>query len=879
MTKLGSNVVDAGRNVLRSFYYLVALVVLIIGVGLHGADNLWGRLEGVYQRQTLYHQPTADLAASMEMDIAHFLLENSLAGDGEGGVSIGNMRMSAMNLLFTFDRKLEKIAELGAPFPEVEIHFEASLARIGRAIRNVEDTIGPSSERADATDPRSLFRKRLYEAILPLQLPLQQLRALAEVSNDNALTTIKSLQAQARQVWLASFAALVLVVILIGTLLTRQLYRNLRELEAANAAKSSFVATVSHEIRTPLNAIRGSLGLMSPDELSENNRELLRVMQGSSDILLSLVNNVLDFAKIEAGKLTVEPVESVTTDIVDEVINLMTVRAFDNETHLSCIVDPDTPRTVVFDSRHVRHVLINIVGNAIKFTSRGHVNVRVAPLAGPRLRFSIEDNGPGIPADQQPRLFNDFERMAQPAGGPEGGAGLGLAISKRLVELLGGTIGVISEPGNGSTFWFEVPCDVPESDLLQPGGRGEFAGLRALVLGTPAPWRGALIEQLESWNIRVRGITWQDVDDEQGAVEVELARENFDFMIVAGRIGPGQPLPAILETLRGGGTKLVSFGRSFGLVQLHESYTDVADHMLRLPVTNEDLSRCVSQTTGRLVYRQPSIDVERTPQARPPELAGNFRILLAEDGRANRMVAAAMLRNFGYQVDSVATGREAVTAVSSLPYDLVLMDLSMPDLDGFAATRRIRRLASFQRNVPIIAVTAHTEPESRQACIEAGMNGFVAKPIDPAELAAEIERLLEANERTQDAGESLRIVSASLERVDRSVIDRLERSTSGEKLPQMIRVFVDEMTDQARTIESALQTGDFAALASESHVLKSSAGLLGARSVCVLATDLNQACKDKNQAEAETLAGMLVDEIGQSAVVFTEDYLAEAQQH
>jgi CheY-like chemotaxis protein/HPt (histidine-containing phosphotransfer) domain-containing protein len=606
-------------------------------------------------------------------------------------------------------------------------------------------------------------------------------------------------------------------------------------------------------------------------------------MRGSSDILLSLVNNVLDFAKIEAGKLTIEPVESATADMVDEVIKLMTIRAFDNETHLSSIVDPATPRTVVVDSGHIRHVLINIISNAIKFTPRGHVNVRVVPVAGSRLRFSVEDNGPGIPEDQQQRLFNDFERMSQPASGPEGGAGLGLAISKRLVELLGGRIGAVSEPGRGSTFWFEIPCEVPEPDLLQPGGRGEFDGLRGLVIGTAAPWRGALIEQLESWNIRVRGITWQDLNDKQGAVDADLTSETFDFMIVAGRVGPEHPLPPILDTLRNRGTKLVSFGRTFGLTQLHDSYTDVADYMLRLPVTNEDLWSCVSQTTGRLVYRHPSINVTRTPQTTSPGSAGDFRILLAEDGRANRMVAAAMLSNFGYQVDSVATGREAVSAVSSLPYDIVLMDLSMPDLDGFAAARRIRRLASFQRNVPIIAVTAHTERESRQACIDAGMNGFVGKPIDPLVLSAEIERLLEASayasESTSESGDTLRIVSASLERIDRSVIDRLERSTSGEKLPHMIRVFVDEMTDQAHAMESALQTGDFDALASESRILKSSAGLLGARSVCVLATDLNQACKDENQAEAEKLAGMLIDEIGLSAVVFKQDFLTEVRQH
>ncbi|MFW2404134.1 MAG: ATP-binding protein, partial [Gammaproteobacteria bacterium] len=778
-----------------------------------------------------------------------------------------------------FDRKLQTIGQLGKEFPKVEGRFEANLARIDRAIRNVEDAIGPSSQWVGSTEQNPLFRTRLYEAILPLQLPLQQLRALAEVSNDNALTKIKSLQAQARLLWAGSFAALVLVVILIGTLLTRQLYRNLRELEAANAAKSNFVATVSHEIRTPLNTIRGSLGLMSADELSEDNRELLRVMQGSSDILLALVNDVLDFAKIEAGKLTIEPVETGTADMVDEVIKLMTVRAFDNETHLSSIVDPATPRMVVVDSGRLRHVLINFVGNAIKFTPRGHVNIRVSPTRDSQLRFAVEDNGPGIPWDQQSRLFNDFERMAQPVAGPEGGAGLGLAISKRLVELLGGTIGATSEPGKGSTFWFEIPCEVTQPDLPQPGGSGEFAGLRAMVLGTPAPWRSALIEQLESWDIRVRGVTWQDVDAGQDKVEAELVKENFDFMIVAGRIRPGQSLPRILETLRSRGTKLVSFGRAFGLTQLHDSYTDIADFMLRLPVTNDDLWRCVSQMTGRLVHRQPPIVEAQTAQPSRPGLAGNYRILLAEDGRANRMVAGAMLRNFGYKVDSVATGREAVSAVSSLPYDLVLMDLSMPDLDGFDAARRIRRLPSFQRNVPIIAVTAHTERETREACSAAGMDGFVAKPIDPLELSAEIERLLESNEYASGSGDTLRIVSTSLERIDRSVLDRLDRSTSGEMLPHMVRVFVDEIKDQARTLESALQTGDFDALSSESHVLKSSAGLLGARSVCVLATDLNQACKDDNQAEAEKLAGMLIDEIGHSAAAFTEDFLTEAQQH
>jgi len=869
----GNTVVTAGRKIIRSLYYLVALVVLIIGIALHGADTLWKQLEDVYKRQTLYHQPTANLAASMELDIERFVLESSLGADMQEVASIDSARMTILNLLFSFDQRLQTISELGREFPNVEVRFEANLARIERALRKIEVTIGQPPERTDSTDPNPDFRGQLYESILPLQLPLQQLRALAEVSNDNALTQIKALQAQARQLWAVSFATLVLVVILIGTLLMRQLHRDLRELEAATAAKSNFVATVSHEIRTPLNAIRGSLGLMSADELSDDNRELLRVMRGSSDVLLYLVNDVLDFAKIEAGKLSIEPVETRTADMVDEVTSLMMVRAFDNETHLSSIVDPQTPRMVKIDSRQLRHVLINIVGNAIKFAPRGNVNVRVAPAPESRLRFSVEDDGPGIPEDQQPRLFNDFERMAGPAGGPEGGAGLGLAISKRLVELLGGSIGVSSEIGKGSTFWFEVPCEVPEPDLLQPGGRGEFAGLRALILGTSAPWRGAMTEQLESWGIQVRCTTWQDISAEPAAAEVELLNEHFDFMIVAGRVGPEQPLPPLLDTFRERGTKLVSFGRAFGMVRLHDTYADMADYTLRLPVTNEDLWQCVSRITGRRVDRQPPILEALPSRAIPDALAGRFRILLAEDGRANRMVAAAILRNFGYQVDSVATGREAVTAVSSLPYDVVLMDLSMPDLDGFDATRRIRRLPSSQRTVPIIAVTAHTTPETRQACAEAGMSGFVAKPIDPAELSAEIERLLDSNEYASAPGNSPQIVSASLERIDRSVLDRLERSTSSEMLPHMIQVFVDEMTEQAQSIETAAKTRDLDSLANESHVLKSSAGLVGARSVCILATDLNQACKDDNEAGAEKLAGLLIDEIEHSAAAFTEDFL------
>ncbi len=674
------------------------------------------------------------------------------------------------------------------------------------------------------------------------------------------------------------------VLVLVGLLssmfrLFRQADSNAVRLAAANQAKSRFVATISHEIRNPLNAVRGSLGLLKHAQLGKSERQLVQVGQDSADALLAMIDNVLDFSKIEAGKLDLNLVTTRPVQIVDNVVWLTALRAVRDRIKLSSFIEPRVPASIVCDPAHLRQILLNLVGNAIKFSSGGYVSIRVSVLAGPSLKFEVNDTGSGISQADGTRLFQEFSQGTTGSAGSTGGTGLGLAISKRLVELLGGTIDFTSEEGRGSTFWFTVPYKSLEETYQPAFTRNWYAGLCALLVGPDTPWRSVLAQQIAAWGMDIEFATEEAL--RANGTQARQKHGHFDIVIAPGNPRRSDTSTELLVVYRALADKLVVLSPAFGVGEVDKKLTAAADCVLGVPVLQEDLWRCLGSMTGRHVE-------ELEPHAwhlatfEGSEVPDGSRILLAEDSQANRMVGVAMLRQFGFGVDAVANGVEAVDALRTLPYDLILMDLEMPEMDGLEATRRIRQLDNDKRDIPIIAVTANAMVDTAEQCRSAGMNDFVTKPIDPDKLFEVLLRWLPAAEATANLKQLSELgaedeAAEFAERLDRDALARLAKDTAGVPMRNMLEIFIEELRERSRALTQAAENMDMSRLASESHALKSSAATFGVRRVAELATELNLACKSNSQIRALELVELLTAETEPAIAALASAYGFEAE--
>ena len=530
---------------------------------------------------------------------------------------------------------------------------------------------------------------------------------------------------------------LAFVFVLIG--LTLSAY-HLFKRAAANEAKDAFVATISHEIRTPLSAIGGSLALLEKAQLSRQEQELLSIAKESNDVLLGLVNNVLDFSRIEAGKLEVSEADCHPAEIVDNVVRMLGARAFRNHTFLSSFIEPKVAERVTADPRLVRQVLSNLVGNAIKYSPDGEVviNVRVADRRS--LRFEVVDTGVGIPKAEQAKVFEEFSRALSRNSVAMSGTGLGLPISKRLVGLMGGRIGFSSRPGSGSVFWFSIPYKPIDPSVLQPGAVGEFAGLRVLLIGSQRDLWENLIRRLVAVGVEVH---FENVGElmEQGISTLE-AQGPFDLLMTTPsffRSGRReiQGRAWLIENHADIADRLVLLYSAQSVMQPERHETDVADYVLTMPLLNSELWQCLQAVAGRTVAYPDRRSWTHANEAADESLRG-IRILLVEDSLANRAVECAILSRLGCRVDEAADGVEAIEAASRAKYDIILMDLEMPRMDGYQAARRIRRLPGPAADTPIIAVTAHAMAGISRKCRLAGMDACIVKPVDREKLVTAI---------------------------------------------------------------------------------------------------------------------------------------------